>query len=94
MKMREPLDAYDAELDSLRVYDAPPERVEQIRARCLAVLAARRRRQAQPPVRRPAWLGWLEPAFTVGLSALYLAAAVGTALRLAEAIRVAQALPH
>jgi hypothetical protein len=94
MTRRGPLDAYDAELNSLRVHDARPERVEQIRARCLAVLAARRRRQAQPPVRRPAWAGWLEPALAIGVSGLCLAAAVGTTLQLAQVIRIAQALPH
>jgi hypothetical protein len=97
MTTREPLDAYDAELDGLRVHDAPPARVEQIRGRCLATLAARRRKLSQPPVSRPAWLGWLgwlEPAVALGLSAFYLAAAIGTALQLAHVMRIAQALPH
>jgi len=94
MKTREPLDAYDAELDGLRVHDAPPARVEQIRARCLATLAAKRRRLSQPPVSRPAWLGWLEPAVALGLSACYLAAAIGTALQLAHVMRIAQVLPR
>jgi hypothetical protein len=66
----------------LRVHDADPARVERIRARCLAVLAERRRKEAarrQPP---SVWQGWLEPALALGLSALYLAAAVGNAFAL------------
>jgi hypothetical protein len=58
------------------------ERVERIRVRCVAALAARRRRDeagcARPSYRR----GWLEPAVALGLSAIYLAAAIRTSLAL------------
>ena len=64
----------------LRVHDADPERAEQIRARCVALLE-RRRREADARGSR-AWgpRGWLEPAVAVGLCVLYLAEAVGRAL--------------
>jgi hypothetical protein len=85
--MRDPWDAFADELDSLPGYDASPERVERIRARCLAALAARRWATLRLPVRRAAWREWLVPAFALGLGACYLAAAIGTALRLAEVMR-------
>jgi hypothetical protein len=64
----------------LRVYDADPERVEQIRARCVALLEARRSRGGARGARAPGWRGRLEPAVAVGLGALYLADAVIRAL--------------
>jgi hypothetical protein len=66
----------------LRVHDADPERAERIRARCLSVLEARRRREEGRAAQRGGWRGWLEPALAVGLSALYLAEAVTRALAL------------
>jgi hypothetical protein len=61
----------------LRVHDADPERVERIRARCMAVLE-RRRREAEPRAAAPR--GWLEPAVAVGICAVYLAEALAQAL--------------
>jgi hypothetical protein len=73
----EPGGAIDVAVSALRVHDASPERVERIRARCLAALAARRGREEARFVR---WRGWLEPAFALGLGVLYLAEAVTRAL--------------
>jgi hypothetical protein len=63
---------------NLRVYDADAERVERIRARCVAVLEARR--HGARGSRAPAWRTWLEPAVAVGVGVLYLAEAVVQAL--------------
>jgi hypothetical protein len=63
----------------LRVYDADPERVERIRARCVAALE-RRRESERRGSRGPAWRTWLEPAVAVGVCMLYLADALGRAL--------------
>ena len=68
-RMRDPWDMFADDLDTLPRYDASPERVERIRARCLAALAARRCATLRPPVRRAAWREWLEPALALGLSA-------------------------
>jgi hypothetical protein len=92
MTIREQWNAFGAELEGLRSHDASPERVERIRARCLAALAARRRTTQARQVARPASRGWIEPAFAFGLGAFYLAAAIGTTLQLAEVIRRAHAL--
>jgi hypothetical protein len=91
-RTRDPWDMFADDLDSLPGYDASPERVERIRARCLAALAARRCATLRLPVRRAAWREWLAPAFALGLSACHLAAAIGTALRLAEVMRTASPL--
>jgi hypothetical protein len=64
----------------LRVYDADPERVERIRARCVAALERRRRETERRGARGPVWRTWLEPAVAVGVSILYLADAVARAL--------------
>jgi hypothetical protein len=64
----------------LRVHDADPERVERIRARCVAVLERRRRDVDSQVSRAAAPRGWLEPAIAVGLCLLYLAEAVSRAL--------------
>jgi len=64
----------------LRVHDADPERVERIRARCVAVLERRRRAVGSQGSRAAAPRGWLEPAIAVGLCLLYLAEAVTRAL--------------
>lgn len=66
----------------LRVHDAAPDRVEEIRRRCLSVLEGRRR-EAEV-TRRPTRTSgsWVEPAIAFGLSALYLADAFARALAL------------
>jgi hypothetical protein len=64
----------------LRVHDADPERVERIRARCVAVLERRRREAEGRRSRAAAPRGWLEPALAVGLCALYLAEVFARAL--------------
>lgn len=64
----------------LRLYDADPERVERIRARCVRVLATRRRETEARRSRGSAWRGWLEPAVAAGVCVLYLADALGRAL--------------
>lgn len=80
MAIWEPGDEVDEGLRRLRVQDAPPERVERIRARCLASLEARRPRPEAPSSRALTWRDWLEPVFALGLGALYLAEAVTRAL--------------
>jgi hypothetical protein len=67
-------------LEALRAHDADPERVERIRGRCLAALAAGRRPGRTPRAPVPGWRGWVEPALAVGLGALYLAGVVARAL--------------
>jgi hypothetical protein len=75
----EPVDAVDEGLSALRVHDASPEGVERIRRRCLEALARGRRAGARGG--SPAeWRSWFEPAFALGLGALYLAEAVTGAL--------------
>ena len=64
----------------LRVYDADPERVERIRARCVVLLEERRSKGEVRTSRASGWRGRLEPAVAVGLGALYLADAVIRAL--------------
>jgi hypothetical protein len=78
MTREESWEEVDGALAGLRVHDAEPDRVERIRARCVAVLAQRRRVSA--PARPRVASAWLEPAIAIGVSALYLAAAVQTAL--------------
>jgi len=75
----EPEDEVAKDLSALRVHDASPERVERTRARCVAVLAARRREEARGGRAAP-WRAWLEPVLALGLGALYLAEAVTRAL--------------
>jgi hypothetical protein len=76
----EPGDAVDEGLSALRAHDASPERVERIRARCVAALEARRSKAETRPEVLAGWRSWLEPAFALGLSALYLAETVTRAL--------------
>jgi hypothetical protein len=76
----EPVDEVDEGLRALRVHDASLERVEGIRARCVAELEARRRKEKARHEAPAGWRSWLEPAFALGLSALYLAEAVTRAL--------------
>ena len=92
METRDSWEAFDERLDNLPIGDASSERIERIRVRCLAALAERRRPCQAAPRPRALWREWLEPALVAGLSAFYLAAAVGASLRLAEVIRVAHAL--
>jgi hypothetical protein len=76
----EPGDVVEEGLSALRAHDAPPERVERIRARCVAALAARRRTEEARGWSLAGWRGWLEPALALGLGALYLAEAISRAL--------------
>jgi len=76
MTIGEPGDAVETDLSALRVHDATPESVERIRARCLAVLAARRRADEARRERLAPWRAWIEPALALGLGALYLAEAL------------------
>jgi hypothetical protein len=64
----------------LRVYDADPERVERIRARCASVLERRRHEAEAHGPRARGRRSWLEPAVAVGICLLYLAEAVTRAL--------------
>jgi hypothetical protein len=75
-------DEFEAARTSLQTYDADPQRVERIRARCLAVLEARKFRDRGRSSFPAAWRHWLEPAAVLALSALYLAAAVSSSLAL------------
>lgn len=76
----EPGDAVEEGLSALRVHDAAPERVERIRARCVAALTARPCPQDAPRGGLAGWRVWLEPALALGLGALYLTEAVTRAL--------------
>ena len=76
----EPEDEVAEGLSALRVHDASPERVERTRARCVAVLAARRKAEQARGGRAAPWRAWLEPALALGLGALYLAEAVTRSL--------------
>jgi hypothetical protein len=82
MTSREPGNAVDGDLSALRVHDASMERVERIRARCVAALAAGRKTEEARAGRPATWRAWLEPALAFGLGALYLAEAVARALAL------------
>jgi hypothetical protein len=75
MAIWEPDDAVAEALSALRVHDAPPGRVGRIRARYRSELE-RESRARRLAGRRE----WLEPAFALGLGALYLAEAVARAL--------------
>jgi fatty acid desaturase len=76
----EPGDEVEEALRALRVHDAGRERAERTRVRCVAVLEARRKAEAAARGRGATWRAWLEPAFAMGLGALYLAEAIGRAL--------------
>jgi len=73
-------DEVEEGLRALRAHDVPQERVERIRARCVAALEARRPRPEPRRPRTTGWRAWLEPAFAFGLGALFLAEAVTRAL--------------
>jgi hypothetical protein len=73
----------------LPVHDADPQRVERIRARCVAALAAqhgreqvRRGRDEARQARCEALRAWLETVAAAGLGALFLADAVARSLAL------------
>lgn len=76
----DPGDEVERALHALRVHDAGRDHAERTRARCVAALEARRRAEAPPEASGPAWRAWLEPAFALGLGALFLAEAVGRTL--------------
>ena len=76
----EPKDEVAEDLSALRVHDASPESVERTRARCVAVLAARRKAEDARAGRAAPWRAWLEPALALGLGALYLVEAVTRAV--------------
>jgi hypothetical protein len=76
----EPDDEIEEALRALRAHDSSRERAERIRERCVAVLEARRKAEATAKAPGPGWRAWLEPAFAIGLGALYLAEAVSRAL--------------
>ena len=80
MTTHEPGDAVDEGLAALRVHDASAERVERIRAQCLAALASRHEKEKARSRHLAGWRDRLEPAFAFGLGALYLAEAVVRAL--------------
>ena len=66
------LEDLDSALGRLRVHDEAPEPVERTRRQCLSQMAGARNVR----IRRGQRLDWLEPAAAIGLSGLYLAAAV------------------
>lgn len=73
-------EALDGTLAGLRTYDADPARVERIRARCLAQMAARSRTAAAS---RTGLVGHrAEPAVVCSVSLIYLAAAFAGSLAL------------
>jgi hypothetical protein len=82
MVTREMWDAIDAGLAGLRTHDAGAERVERIRARCVAVVEAERRRGRARRARVNVWGQRLEQAAAIALSALYVTAAIGSSLAL------------
>jgi hypothetical protein len=67
-------------LAALRVHDAAPGRVERIRSRCAALLAARRATGEASARRGAAWRPRLEPVAALSLGLLYLADVVRRAL--------------
>jgi hypothetical protein len=74
--------AIDEMVADLAVHDAPPERVEQVRGRCLAALARRREKAEARRQAAARWRGRLEAAVAAGLAALYLAGVVERALEI------------
>jgi hypothetical protein len=79
-------ESLDEELRALAVHDVSGERAERTRDQCLAMLAARRSAAARPGIRagsaQTAWLGWAEPLAAIGISVVYLAAAVQASMAL------------
>lgn len=67
---------FERVLAGLQRFDADPERIERIRARCLHALEAQNRRKGMLPANFVQWRRRLELAAAFGLSAVYLAAAV------------------
>jgi hypothetical protein len=66
----------------LPVHDADPERIERIRVRCVAALAARRGREDARRAQRVALCARIEAAAAASLGALFLADAVARSLAL------------
>ncbi len=75
-------DTLESALAGLRAHDADPDRVERTRVLCVAALAGRRRERKRRLGRIVGRRGWLEPALALGMSALYLAVAIGQSLAL------------
>ncbi len=73
-------DVLEPVFESLRTYDIDALKAERIRARCLVELEAQRGHSNR--ARFAAWQRWLEPAAAFALSALYIAAAIGSSLHL------------
>ncbi len=69
-------------LASLQTHDAEALRVQRIRDKCLNSLEVQRKRNSVPSVFLAAWQRWMEPAAAFALSALYIAAAIGSTFRL------------
>ena len=83
MTTREQLDSVlEAGLATLTAHDAPPERVERVRARCLSALARRRLKAESRRQAAALWRGRLEVAMATGLATLYLAGALERALEI------------
>jgi hypothetical protein len=72
----------EEELAGLTAHDAPPERVERVRRRCLSALAHRRSRAESRRQVAAIWRGRLGVAMATGLAVLYLAGAVERALEI------------
>ncbi len=75
------VDAMDDELRALTVHDVSPAAAERIRSRCLAALSAHAEATAR---RRVARTTWLEPLAAIGVSLLYLVAAVRASMALLQ----------
>ena len=82
MAIRGSRDESETGLASLQTYDIDPQKVERIRARCLAALDLQRRRSRGKRSLLAGWRRWFEPAAAFGLSAIYLAVAVTSSLAL------------
>jgi hypothetical protein len=74
MDSRDSWDTFESGLAGLRTYDADPERVERIRVRSVAILAARQPKARSPRPHQSARWGWVEPIVAVGLGAVYVLA--------------------
>jgi hypothetical protein len=75
------VDAIGDELRALTVHDVSPAAAERTRNRCLAALSAHAATTAR---RRAARTTWLEPLAAIGVSLLYLVAAVRASMALLQ----------
>ena len=75
-----PFDDLESGLRTLGLYDARPEYVDRVRARCLKALAASRRRARPGSELTSGQAGWIEPVAVLGVGFLYVAAAVQASL--------------